>query len=304
MKPLVIYDNDLAGDFDGTVGLAVLFSLEKEGFIKLYGIGLSDTSYWGPIAVDNAVRAVLGREIPIGVMSNREPDRSPNTHAKASFDKFGARITWEQCPDVVKLYRRLLISAPDKSVILIAAGPLTNIANLLKSTGDEISELTGKELVEKKVIKFIVMAGDVHVTEYVEYNVEQDIEAAIYVFNNFPRSVPVIVVDFRVPLKTLTGDVFREAPDDYPIKAQWEWFKDPHFNRPSWDPYATLLAHPEWNKWFKLVGPGRIYVDKEGHTKFVPEENNNHYYIEHKEGITNTQMRETIHSIIRKTFKQ
>ena len=300
-KPLVIYDNDLAGDFDGTVGLAVLFGLEKEGLIELYGVGLSDVSYWGPIAVDNAIRAILKREIPIGVMFDKEPDLSPKTHAKASFDKFGAKISWYLCQDVVRLFRYLLATAPDKSVILISAGPMTNIANLLKSEGDEIIELSGRELIEKKVIKYIAMAGDVHVTEFKEYNVRCDVDAARYVFDNFPRDVPLIVVDFRVPLNTLTGDIFGKAPDYYPIKAQWEWFGDPEFKRPSWDPYATLLTHPRWDKWFKLVGPGKIHIDNDGRTKFV-KGGANQYYVEHKEGITNVYMRNVIHSIIERGF--
>lgn len=300
-KTLVIYDNDLAGDFDGTVGLAVLFGLEKEGLIELYGIGLSDTSYWGPIAVDNAVRHVLKREVPIGVMSDKDPDLSSRTHAKASFDAFGSRISWHLCQDVVRLFRYLLAMAPDRSVVLISAGPMTNIANLLKSKGDEITELTGIELIERKVVKYIAMAGDVHVTEYSEYNVRSDVEAARYVFENFPKTVPLIVVDYRVPLQTLTGDIFDKAPDEYPIKAQWKWFGDPRFNRPSWDPYATLLVHPKWDKWFKLIGPGKIYVDEEGHTEFKLNDSN-HYYIEHKEGITNEHMRRVIHEIITKSF--
>ncbi len=297
-KPLIIYDNDLAGDFDGTVGLAVLLSLDKLNYIQLYGIGLSDNSYWGPIAVDNAIRYVLKRVIPIGVRSKENPDRSPN-HAKASYDRFGANITWYDCKDVIKLYRELLTKAPDNSVIIISAGPLINIADLLKSTPDEISELSGVELVKKKVSKYIAMAGDFHVTEHREYNVVSDIKSAKYVFANFPKSVPTIVVDFRVPYKTLTGDVFIEAPKDYPIRAQWEYLGDSKFNRPSWDPYATLLVHPKWNEWFILIGPGKVIVDEEGHTFFDKSDDQNQYYIEHRQDITESTLRKIIHEIIK-----
>ncbi|MCD6510056.1 MAG: nucleoside hydrolase [Thermoprotei archaeon] len=297
--PLVIYDNDLAGDFDGTVGLAVLLSLDRLGYIRLYGIGLADISYWGPTAVDNAVRYALKRDVPIGVRKDVTPDKRPN-HAKASYDRFGARITWQDCEDVVKLYRRLLADAPDKSIVLISAGPLTNIANLLRSRGDDVDQLSGIDLIERKVTKYIAMAGDLHVAEFKEYNVVTDIESARYVFDNFPRSVPLIVVDFRVPYETLTGDVFAEAPEGHPIRAQWEYFKDPNFSRPSWDPYATLLAHPEWRRWFRLIGPGRVTVDEEGHTVFNERSREwKHYYIEHLQDVTKDIMRETIHEIIK-----
>lgn len=53
-------------------------------------------------------------------------------------------------PDAVALYRRILSEQPDGSVVVVAVGPLRNLANLLRSRADDASPLDGRALVAKK----------------------------------------------------------------------------------------------------------------------------------------------------------
>ena len=57
-------------------------------------------------------------------------------------------------PESVSTLRKLLSEAEDSSVAYISVGFSTNLANLLKSSPDANSELSGRELVAKK-IKYI-----------------------------------------------------------------------------------------------------------------------------------------------------
>jgi inosine-uridine nucleoside N-ribohydrolase len=62
-------------------------------------------------------------------------------------------------PLAVDLYREILSKQEDNSVRIVTVGPLANIRDLLMSGPDRHSDLTGKELIEKKVEKFVIMGG-------------------------------------------------------------------------------------------------------------------------------------------------
>jgi pyrimidine-specific ribonucleoside hydrolase len=64
-----------------------------------------------------------------------------------------------QVPEAHALYRQVLASQPDGSVVIAAHGFLVNLQHLLNSTADKYSALSGVELVRKKVKKIAVMGG-------------------------------------------------------------------------------------------------------------------------------------------------
>jgi hypothetical protein len=65
---------------------------------------------------------------------------------------------YSQVPEGHVLYRKVLASQPDASVVIAAHGFLVNLQHLLNSTADEYSELNGVELVRKKVKQIAIMA--------------------------------------------------------------------------------------------------------------------------------------------------
>lgn len=62
--------------------------------------------------------------------------------------------------DATHLYRRILASQADGSVTMVSVGHLTDVAKLLESKPDEVSPLSGKELVSKKVKFWVAMLGE------------------------------------------------------------------------------------------------------------------------------------------------
>ena len=63
-----------------------------------------------------------------------------------------------QVPFADQLLRKILSSQPDQSIVMVQVGYFSNLAVLLETPGDEISPLTGRELVRRKVRLLSVMA--------------------------------------------------------------------------------------------------------------------------------------------------
>ena len=58
---------------------------------------------------------------------------------------------YDQVDDALTVLRESLAQAEDDSVVIVSLGFLHNIAQLLRSSSDNISDLSGSELVRKKV---------------------------------------------------------------------------------------------------------------------------------------------------------
>src|SRR5699024_6922891 len=95
--------------------------------------------------------------------------------------------TNNEVPDAVTVYRQLLSIQPDTSVILISAGFLTNLSDLLNSTSDRYSPLDGSRLVRRKVKKLVCMGGEF--PEGREFNLYKDISASANVIENWPSPI-------------------------------------------------------------------------------------------------------------------
>lgn len=119
-----------------------------------------------------------------------------------------------QAEDAVAVYRRALAGEPDTSVVVVTVGFFTNLRDLLLSGPDSLSELTGRELVERKVKRLVSMAG--HFPEGLEFNVMMDAPAAAYVMEHWPS--PVILSGFEIGEKIITGRrTAAEGPADSPV---------------------------------------------------------------------------------------
>ena len=146
-----------------------------------------------------------------------------------------------QAEDAVAVYRRALAGEPDTSVVVVTVGFFTNLRDLLLSGPDSLSELTGRELVERKVKRLVSMAG--HFPEGLEFNVMMDAPAAAYVMEHWPS--PVILSGFEIGEKIITGcRTAAEGPADSPVAEAYRMSlpQDNPAGRNSWDQSAVLVA--------------------------------------------------------------
>ena len=99
-----------------------------------------------------------------------DPENYPSTQSNAT------------APDSTTLYRRLLQTADDRSVIIVVIGGQTCIHRLLISPtdpeGDGSIGRTGRELIEAKVRTLVIMGGNFVDPNHREHNIALDLEAA------------------------------------------------------------------------------------------------------------------------------
>ena len=139
----IIFDTDMGGDCDDVGALFILHGAVERGEAKLLAtMGCVSSDTIAP-ALD-AINTWFGRpEIPVGTL--KDPGfKDGKCYTDEIARCFPHRFpSGKDYPDAVALYRRILANQPDQSVIVVAVGPLRNLANLLKSPADAASRLEG-----------------------------------------------------------------------------------------------------------------------------------------------------------------
>lgn len=149
--PKVIVDTDYASDADDVLALELAMVYDDADIIELLGVACSTTYSQTPRAI-NYQLSYHGYNIPVS-MNTANGVAVYTDYVNAM--NFGSS-TYEE---PTKMYRRLLASSEDK-VSIVVLGFLTNIEDLLKSSPDEYSGLTGLELVEQKVDTIYIVGGN------------------------------------------------------------------------------------------------------------------------------------------------
>ena len=168
----------------------------------------------------------------------------------------------------VTVLRRLLAQSPEK-VVIVQTGFSTNLAALLDSEADAVSELDGMALAREKVELVVAMAGDFSGSQP-EYNVRIDVASAKAVFERWPT--PVIFSGFEIgrelpyPAAALERD-FTYAPW-HPIAASYRAYKEMPYDRPTWDLTAVLQAVRPESRYFGISPKGTVQVSEDGATHF------------------------------------
>lgn len=131
----------------------------------------------------------------------------------------------------------------DNSINFISIGFLTNLADLLRSEPDNVSDLSGKELAALKVNKLIIMGG--YYPSGWEFNFGgQDPESTAYVLSHWPKSVPITFSGSELGGNIYSGQgLAQHSPPNSPILAAYQWYVGRCSTiRESWDPLTTLYG--------------------------------------------------------------
>jgi inosine-uridine nucleoside N-ribohydrolase len=284
---IVIFDTDIGPDYDDVGAMAMLHAMaDKKECTILATVASNKFKYVAPVL--DIINTYFGRpDIPIGVVRGN----AVNIGAVQKWDsmlvsKYPHDLkTNEQAEDALKLYRRLLAAAKDKSVTIITVGFFTNMANLLDSEADEFSSLTGKELVEKKVKQLVSMAAcfNDEIGSFREFNVKMDAPASRKVFDEWPGTI--IFSGFEIGVKIHTGlPLVNSKIRNSPVRDVFAWSipLDPQDKngRMSWDETAVLVAIRGTYPYYSLV-PGRIIGKDDGSNSWDPNKIG-HYYLKEK----------------------
>lgn len=233
-KPFIL-DVDMNTDVDDVCAVRMATALDDLGVIDLKAVCYcTDYSSYG------ALRGILHHDgkddVLMGQGTEDRHEGSPYWNELGKHNDFGGN--WESS---VRQYRKVLASA-ESPVDIVTTGQVTNLEALLKSGPDDISPLTGKELVMTKVGQLYITGGDY--PDGWSNNLALTNAATIatkYVSQNW--GLPIIWSPGNHSGKLTCGkylqdlDVYRKDPVTRALDA---WGVSA--GRAAWDPFAVWVA--------------------------------------------------------------
>jgi len=274
----VIFDTDMSSDVDDVGAVAVLHALADAGEAEILGMGICVNDAASAPCL-NALNTFYGRpDIPIGVLPGTGKD-SPSKYTRGVADAFPHRLaSAADAPQAVALYRRLLAGQPDRSVVFVSVGPLTNMAALLDSKPDEFSDLAGRALVEKKVRIWVSMGGTF--VSGREFNFFVDTPATIHAIEAWPT--PIVFSGFEIGGSIGTGAGLRDLPATNPVRRAYELFNG-LTDRQSWDQTAVLYAvrglAGKLDAMWDLSPAGSVTIAADGSNRWQAAPDRGHRYL-------------------------
>jgi len=246
----VIFDTDIGGDVDDLGTMAVLHALANNGEIEILAT-MECKGRYAAVATLDAVNTFFNRpNIPVGRFDNygNLPYHASEKHyCEFIEENYPYDVDPNQAPLAADLYRQVLSQQPDNSVIVVSVGGLCNYYDLLQTGGDQYSSLSGKDLFNKKVKRFVVMGGIYDQDNFAgEANFKNSCYsgATQYVFDNV--TAPTLFSGMNLGLNAyMTGARISELDDNHIVKAGFKYF---------------TANPPDFMTWINGV-PGNTIVD-------------------------------------------
>ncbi len=303
----IIIDTDMGGDVDDVGALAVAHYYADRGQAELLAViaSIDQRSSWAAAASD-AVNTYYGRpDIVLGV--NKGPavafagDASNFTlHIGANDELYGHDVDSETLvEDAIDVYRRLLNDQPDQSVSLVVIGWKSNIANLM-TTGanynDDGIDKTGKQLLEQKVKRLIVMGGQYPSGS--EFNFELDGPSASFVTSEL--NVPMVFTGYELGTVVQTGESLVNTPSDNPVREAYRLYGrgiEP-YNRASWDLSAVVYAVEGLSEYFSYSESGKNLVAFDGSNAWLGGDLKGDRYLQLKDSGARVKLRDRLNEIL------
>jgi hypothetical protein len=291
-EPNIIFDTDIGSSTDDLFALRLMYKFSDMGLCHILG-GVVCRMGDEYIRLADIMNTHYGYpDLPMGV--ERDGVEDPNVYIPYSGISdlknedgsvmFPTSISnYASLPDGWKLYRKLLADQPDGSVRICAIGFMSALAQLLESGPDEYSELTGVELVRRKVQGLFVMGGkfgeDSSRPGY-NFGHKSALGFSKRVLDLWPKTTNI----YFSP--SLIGDDVDYAPstviedinwtDVNPIKQVYMNYNCNTGQR-MWDALTTLQTLLG-SDLFELSERGTIHITEDGLMPFVPDPEGNCYY--------------------------
>ncbi len=279
--PVVILDGDFGSSTDDLFALEMLIRYEEQDRCQLLGVIVDREGTENAACVDVMATYFGHPDLPIGL--ERNGVKNPKvwidyTSLPRYTDKSGKLLfsrtlsDYNALPDGWQLYRRMLVAQPDRSVSIISIGFVSSLAQLLQSKGDDISPLSGVELVRRKVKCLYIQGGVFSKANEACYNFGQGISFAQTLISLWPSDVDVIFspgevgqcVEYRPEL--VISDI--SWTDRNPIKQVYLRCNC-NTGQKMWDALPVINAI-EGDRNFILSERGTVSIDDSAVTRFTP----------------------------------
>ena len=252
----LILDTDLGPDYDDVGAMALMHALADSGQVQILAT-LSSNADERVVPCIEVINAYFNRsEIPVGATKSSTAASLTTWHNDKWTDALPAHYPHptdktSDAPDAVAVYRQLLSQQPDSSVVICTIGFLTNLKELLCSEGDTYNQLSGRELVSRKVKRLVAMAGSF--PQGREFNVYSDLESSKVIAEEWPTEI--IFSGFEIGEKVLTGKkLVAMSAEHSPVREAFAMSfaeGDPD-GRMSWDQTTVLVAIKGYAPYFDV----------------------------------------------------
>ena len=217
-KPVqMILDSDFGSSTDDLFALMMLNHYMDDGLVDLKGIVVDREGEKNAALVDIFNTYYGHPEVPIGLERNGVKNPRCFIPYNGICDLkdaqgtplFKRTIDTSRCPEGYKLYRQLLSQADDKSIVVVAIGFATTLAQLFESGADEYSPLSGVELFGKKVKSVYIQSGRFEAGDSLSgYNMRAASRQSAIFYDRLPKNVDLIMSPSNV------GDQIDYLPKD------------------------------------------------------------------------------------------
>jgi len=273
----VIFDTDLDSDVDDVGALATLHALANNGEAKILAVIVTSDDMHSPLCADAINTYFCRPDIPIGV-NKKERLRSFSRYTKGIAEEYPRDLrSYDDAEDATSLYRKILASQPDNSVVIITVGHLTNLKNLLLSQADVHSPLDGVALVKKKVKLWSCMGGKYPSGKEPNFY-RPDPGSTVVCVSRWPKQVVFSGVEIGNAIKT-GGETFQkqESPNS-PVRRAYELYNQ-FRGRSSWDQTAVLYAVRGGDKYWSIHTKGYNHVSADGSNEWRTSPDKDHGYL-------------------------
>lgn len=293
----VIFDTDMGSDCDDAGALALLHHYAGQGKAEIIGCIFSSGKVPYGAAVVQAINVYYGRPgIPVGASHDDlvgDPvDKMQAEKLARDRAAYGHTIVHNHdAPEMTALNRRLLAAQPDQSVTYITVGHTKGLHDLLVSSPDDISPLSGEELILKKISRWVALGALGAKNEQNHYAQDWNFfrnGTAPYtdvLIERFPVDAYFIdagntVMTGRSLKQTPPGNIVRDAYRDWLWNSSQRTLDD---QRPSWDLAGVYFAIEGTGEFLYDAGPGHMEFDKENGSRWrTGETATHHHYIAQK----------------------
>ena len=298
----IIFDTDMGSDCDDVGALALLHYYANEEKAEILGCIFSSGMVPYGAGVIDAINRYYGRpDIPIGACHNECIGDSVDKMQAAKLTRNSAlynnKIVYnDDVFEQTKLNRKLLVGQEDASVTYLTIGHTQGLYALLNSESDEISPLSGMDLVKKKVKRWVALGAlgannqEGHYRQDWNFYRNDTAPFTEYLVKNFPNEVYFI----NAGSKVLTGASLEQTPKGNIVRDAYEtWLENTlqkklSDQRPSWDLAAVYFAVEGLGDFLEMEDKGWLDFDQNKGSFWIKGEqpdHPNHNYVNQKVNV-------------------
>ncbi len=268
----MILDSDFGSSTDDLFALMMLNHYIDDGKVDLMGVVVDREGEKNAQLVDVFNTYYGHPDIPIGLERNGVKNPRCFIPYNGIVDLKDAqgnplyRRAQEGKPfmDGYKLYRKLLSQADDHSVVVVAIGFVTTLAELFQSGADEYSQLNGVDLFGKKVKAVYIQSGRFESGDSLSgYNMRAASRQSAIFYDKLPHNVDIVMSPSNI------GDLMDYPPKDVlvdlsytevnPIKSVYTYYTCDTGQR-MWDTNCLVNA---------VLGDQEYIMSPRGYVTFV-----------------------------------